>query len=136
VKIKYDSDLMKIMSLFESMTGAKLKDAILNDGLIFVVQENDMGKAIGKNGVNVKRLERMLKKRIRIIEFSDKLIEFVRNVVAPVRLRNISFEDGIVSLECNDTKSKGIIIGRDRKNINFLTSVLNRYFEVSEVKVV
>ena len=55
-KIKFDSDLMKLITLFESMSGAKVKDCIANEKLIFVVEENEMGKAIGRSGVNIKRI--------------------------------------------------------------------------------
>ena len=65
-KIKYDSESMKLITLFESMTGAKVKDCIANDKLVFVMEENEMGRAIGKNGINIKRLENKLKKKIKL----------------------------------------------------------------------
>ena len=135
MRIKYDADLMKTMTLFESLTHAKLKDAILNESLMFVVMPNEVGKAVGKNGSNVRRMEGLLKKKIRIVEFSSEITDFVKNLVYPLHLKSISFSDGVLSLDCNDTKSRGILIGRDRKNINFITSVIRRYFDVEEVKV-
>ena len=80
IKARYDSDSMKLMALFESMTGAKVKDCILNDRTVFVIEENEMAKAIGKKGVNVKKLEGMMKKRIRLVEFSSDLAQFVKNL--------------------------------------------------------
>ena len=64
-RIKYNIDVMKYMSLFESLTGAKIKDCIVNDTIIFIVHENEMGKAIGKHGSNIKRVENALKKKIK-----------------------------------------------------------------------
>ena len=49
-RIKYDSELIKLMTLFESMTGAKVKDCISDEKLTFIIEEGDMGKAIGRNG--------------------------------------------------------------------------------------
>ena len=59
---------MRYISLFESLTGAKVKDCIVNDIVIFIVHENEMGKAIGKQGSNIKRIENILKKKIKLVE--------------------------------------------------------------------
>ena len=134
-KIKYGLDLIKIMSLFESATGAKLKDAIDGESLIFVVHESDMGKAIGKNGSNVRNLERMLNKKIKIVEFANDAAQFARNLAAPLQLKNAEEKDGILSLYCSDTKTRALIIGRDRKNISLLAEIIKRYFDVKDVKV-
>ena len=44
---------MKYMQLFENLTRAKLKDCINDEPLIFIVEENEIGKAIGKGGSNI-----------------------------------------------------------------------------------
>ncbi len=135
-KIKYDLELIKIMPLFESVTGAKLKDAISGDSLIFIVQENEIGKAIGKNGANVRRVENMLKKNVKIVEFRNDVAQFARNVAFPFELKNVEQKDGVLYLQCGDTKTRGMLIGRDRKNINFIGGIIKRYFDVKEIKVV
>ena len=135
-KIKYDSDLMKIISIFESATGARLKDAISSEGsLMLIVQEGDMGRAIGKNGSNIRKMENLLKKKIKVAEFSSNISRFAGNLMMPLQAKNIEFSEGIVSIYCNDTKTRAMLIGRDRSNINFITGILRRYFEVKEVKV-
>ncbi|MBI2208126.1 NusA-like transcription termination signal-binding factor [Candidatus Woesearchaeota archaeon] len=135
-RIKYNSDVMKFMSLFESLTGAKLKDCIANGSIMFIVQESEMGKAIGKKGSNIKRMENLLNKGVRLVEFNGDVCKFVANLVYPSKADDIREEDGIVSIYVRDAKAKGIIIGRDRHRINMLNSVVKRYFDVEEVKVV
>jgi len=135
-KIKYDSDLMKIISIFESATGARLKDAISAEGsLILIVQEGDMGRAIGKNGSNIRKMENLLKKKIKVAEFSSDTSRFAENLMMPLQAKNIEVLDGVISIYCNDTKTRAMLIGRERSNINFITGILRRYFEVKEVKV-
>lgn len=126
---------MKYISLFESLTGAKVKDCIVNDNIIFIVHENEMGKAIGKHGSNIKRVENALKKKIKLVEFNNDIIQFVQNLILPVRAKEIKEEDGIVTIYGNDTKSKGILIGRDRNNINLVSDIVKRYFGIKEIKV-
>ena len=73
-KIKYDINLMKYMQIFENLTRARLKDCILTeDQLICVVEENEIGRAIGKGGSNVRRIEGILKKKIKIVEFNSDI---------------------------------------------------------------
>ena len=134
-KIKYDSDLMKLMALFESMTGAKVKDCIANEKLIFVMEENEMGKAIGRNGVNIKRMENMLKKKIKLVEFSSDVLQFVKNMIYPIEVSGIMQEDNIIKIRGKDTSTKAMIIGRERQNINHLSGIVKRYFNIKEIKV-
>lgn len=135
-RIKYDIDLMKIMQLFESLTRAKLKDCIANDYLTFIVEENEIGKAIGKGGSNVRRLEGLLKKKIKIVEFNPDVKKFVRNFVMPLQVKDVVEENNIITIAGPDTKTRGLLIGRDRKNIERLKEVVSRYFEVEDIKVV
>ena len=135
-RIKYNSDVMKVMSLFESLTGAKLKDCIANDSIIFIVRESEMGKAIGRKGSNIKRIENLLKKAVRLVEFSDDVCKFVANLIYPSKADDIKEEEGVVSIYAADTKAKGIIIGRDRHRINMVNSIVKRYFNIIEIKVV
>ena len=135
-RIKYNSDLIKLITMFEAMTGAGVKDCISNEKLIFIVGEGEMGKAIGKNGTNIKRLEGKLKKRIKLVEFSNDVVKFVSNMLYPAEMLDIKHEDGIITIHGKDTSSKAMIIGRDRQNINHLSEIVNRYFSIKEIKVV
>lgn len=135
-KIKFDSVLIKLMTLFESTTGAKVKDCIANEKLVFIIEENEMGKAIGKNGANIKRMENMLKKKIKLVEFSNDLVQFVKNAIHPIEPAEITGEDGIITIRGKDTSSKAMLIGREKQNINHLMEIVKRYFDVKEIRVV
>ena len=137
-KIKYNMDIIKYVNLFESITGAKLKDciadSIADNRLTFVVHEGEIGKAIGKNGSNAKRLENLIKKRIRIVEFSSNPENFVKNLIRPVSA-DVKQEGNIVIMIVHDSKSKGVLIGRDRSNLNMTKGIVKRYFDVEDIKV-
>ena len=135
-KVKYDSDLIKIITFFESMTGSKVKDCISNGGLTFIIGENDMGKAIGKNGVNIKRMENALKRKIKLVEFNPNVAQFVKNILYPIETLDVSTEGGAVIIKGKDVNSKAKIIGRERQNINHIVKITKRYFDVNEIKVV
>ena len=135
-RVKFDSESMELMALFESLTGANVKDCIANEKIIFIIGENDMGKAIGRNGVNIKRMENKLKRKIKLVEFSSDVLQFVRNFIYPIEALDIRNEDGIITIHGKDTGSKAMLIGRERQNINHLASIVKRYFDVKEIRVV
>lgn len=135
-RIKYDIDAMKFMSMFEGMTGAKLKDCIISDDSVtFIVEEGYIAKAIGKKGVNVRRLESSLKKRVKISEFSDNLVKFIENIVYPANVRTVKQEDKIVTLTAADTHSRGLLIGRGASILRSYEAIVKRFFDIEEIKV-
>ena len=134
-RIKFDSDLLKLISLFESVSGAKIKDCIMGDRITFIAEENEMGRAIGKNGANIKKLEFKLNKKVKVIEFSSSVEQFVRNLLYPIEVAGIRNESGLITVACRDSNSRAMVIGRERQNINHLAEIVKRYFDIKEIKV-
>ncbi|MBU0758585.1 MAG: NusA-like transcription termination signal-binding factor [Nanoarchaeota archaeon] len=136
-KIIYNTELLGIMNLFEKITHAKLKDAFIdrNSLMTFVVQENEIGKAIGKNAVNVIKLEKLLTRKIRIIEFNGDVIRFIQKLIYPLRVRSVEKQGSDVVITGNDKKTKGLLIGRNSQNLLNLELVVKKYFPIDKIKV-
>ncbi len=136
-KITYSAELIKLRALFEGMTGAKLKDCFYdtNNNTIFVAEEGEAARAIGKNGNNAKRVERLLRRKIRIIEFNPKPEAFLASLIMPARAKNIYSEAENLIIEANDTKARGMIIGRGAANLRSYEKTMQRYFRIKEIKV-
>ena len=136
-KIIYDSNLIKVMTFFESITKTQLKDCFIENGTIyFVVEPENMGKAIGKSGANIKRIESLLKRRTRVIESSTDLATFIKNLIYPLTAKQIDVEGDKVTIKGHDTKTKAMLIGRNSSNINSYKEIIKRYFEIKELKVI
>ena len=57
VEIKLDADTLRVFAMFEGLTRASLKDVIdEEERIVFVVDEGQVGRAIGKGAINLKRL--------------------------------------------------------------------------------
>ena len=135
-RIKYDISLIKFISVFESLTNASVKDCFMqNDKLVFIVKENQIGKALGKGGGNIKRLENAFKKKIKIAEFNPDLLKFIRNVVYPLQIKDIKEEVGVVVITPPDSKTRGYLIGRAAVNLRNTEEIVKRYFDIKEIKV-
>jgi len=135
-KIVFDTNLLQTMSLFEKITRAKLKDCIPSESsILFVVLPNELGRAIGPGARHVHTLSRLLKKRVRVVEYSEDCKSFIKSLLYPVVVKNIVFENDIVTVTAPDLKSRGMLIGRNASNLRAAEAVVQRYFPVSEMRV-
>jgi len=137
-KITFNADIMGLISLFETLTQAQVKDCVMREeSLLFIVNENEIGKAVGKKGVNVRRLEDRLRKRIRVVEFNPDVSRFVRNLIMPYQAKSVIVEEGIITIIPDDHKSRGMLIGKNASILRFNESIVKRYFkDINEMKVV
>ena len=137
-KIRYDATLMNYLALFERVTRARPKDCLVNknETIVFIVHEGQLGKAIGKHAMNLKKLSSLLKKKIKIVEFSPDLGRFIKNLVAPLQLLDIKENEGVVVLKGPDVKTKGLLIGRDLQNIRETETIVKRFFNIQSLKVI
>jgi transcription termination/antitermination protein NusA len=127
---------MKFISLFESLTRAKVKDCIEGNTLIFVVNHGEIAKAIGKKASNIHKIENVLKRKIKVVEFNDDITIFIKNLIAPIKVEDIQEQEGLVTITDQDKKKKGMIIGRDAINLRNYENIVSRYFTIKEIKVV
>ncbi len=135
----FDTETLRLMTLFENITHAALKDCVVdaaNKCVYFIVQEGKAGAAIGKNGSNVKHVEAVLKKDVRIFEFSKDLNTFVKNLIPQANEVKVKNEEKGVIVEIKvERGSKAIIIGRDGRNINLFKELLQRNHNVNDLIV-
>lgn len=136
-RIKFDLNTIKSISLFENITHSSVKDCFeQQDRLVFIVNPGEIGKAIGKEGANIRRISALLKKKIKIIEFSPELIEFVKNTIMPLKAEDITESEGIVTITPPDTETRGMLIGRGAATLRGFEEAVKRYFDIKEIKVV
>lgn len=142
-EIKLTSGELQLMSLFQSVTGATARDCIIDeklDRVIFVVNKGDMGLAIGKNGATIKTLQDIVGKKIELVEFSDDVIEFIRNMLSSslvLDAKIVEKGDGSkVAVVVVDPKKKGVVVGREGRNAEKARLLARRYFQLSNVLIV
>jgi len=137
-KIIFNNDIIKFMSIFTNITHTSLRDCVdSNNKMVFIVEENQAGKAIGKGGINVKKLEQKFKKKIKIVEHSKDPIQFIKNLVYPNKVKEITCdEDEVYTITPVDSFTRGMLIGRSASNLREYEDIVKRYFKIKELKVV
>ena len=133
---------MRFISLFEGITGASVKDCIVNEEenrVIFVVKEGQIGMAIGKGGRNIRTLERMTDKKHEIIEYSEEPVRFIKNALKPAAVREVRITErpngNAMAVVAVNPKDKGIAIGKNGKNAERLRFLVKRYFQIENVSI-
>jgi N utilization substance protein A len=140
--IKFTSKEMRYISLFESITGANVKDCIVNEEqslVIFVVKEGEIGMAIGRGGRNIHTLERMTGKKHEIIEYSERPAQFIKNALKPAMVKEVRITerpDGkTMAVVTVNPKDKGVAIGKNGRNAERLRFLAKRYFQIQNVSI-
>lgn len=139
VEIKLDADTLRTFAMFERMTGAELKDVMEEeDRIVFVVVEGQVGRALGKGAVNLKRLRETLQKEIVLIGHASDREQFLKNVFHRFKVEGVEWEDrngDVIAHVKIPQEEKGKAIGKGGRNIQLARVLLKRHHQVADVSL-
>jgi len=132
--VKLCTDSIRTMAMFEKITNVQPRDCILTgDEAYFVVESELMGKAIGKNGANMKSLRKVLGNRhVKIFACNEDIESTLKSMVPNINRIDIKDDTVLISVPRNE---KVAVIGRNGRNINAIREILKRRFSVKELKL-
>ena len=139
--IKLTGDTMRLIALFENITGATANDCIIDtedDRIIFIAKAGEMGLAIGKGGKNINALRKMTGRPIEVVEFSDTAEGLIRNCLSPAKIKEVRITERpdrkIVVVEV-DPKDKALAIGKNGRTIDKTRMLAKRYYQIDHVQI-
>jgi N utilization substance protein A len=140
--IKITADEMRYIALFESVSGASVKDCIVDEEqgrVIFIVNPGQVGVAIGRGGRNIHTLEKMTSKKQEIIEYSEDPAQFIKNALKPAAVKEVRVSERAdgkkIAVVTVSPKDKGVAIGKNGKNAERLRFLAKRYFNIQNVSI-
>lgn len=127
--------MMRYINLFERVCKVSTMNCFIYNGIIvFAVPKQMVFRAVGKNGENVKRLNEILRKKIKVVEASEDLSKFIAAVVDPVGFNKIEVRDGTVFITAGK-QNKASLIGRNRQREQELEDILKQFFGIQHVRI-
>ena len=150
-QIKLDSDQIKLINLFNSITRGIAKDVVIDkkfNRLIFVVNSGQMGLALGKEGIFIKKLYEKIKQPIELVEFDEQPEQFLKNILAsdlsPEEYTSEFMVDEFCQQEADEKtvikitvspSKKGRLIGREGRHAERARLLMKKYFNIVRIKI-
>lgn len=134
------SESLRHISLFEEVTGVEVMDCVdEEERLVFVVDDDDLGKAIGRDAHNLENLRDKTNKDVEIVGYLEDEEDFVRNLFHKVTLEEVTIEtkdDGdLVAYVVPEEDAKGRAIGEDGRNVDLARELASRHSDLDDIKV-
>lgn len=137
--LTFSNDDIKLINLFSSFaSGTAARDCFINgNSIVFLVDSQDIGKAIGKQGANVKRMSARMNKRIEILEYDENPEGFMKKA-----FRDLKFQDVKVVKEGNEKKleisldyeNKQKMLQNSQK-LKLIKGLIERNFNITQLKI-
>jgi len=135
-----DMQFMRYINLFERISRVSTTKVFnYNNQIIYAVPKDKISTAIGKNAINVKKLNDILRKKIKIVEMpaiddNKGIGKFIGDVVSPVEFNKVEVNGNSVVITAG-RQSKASLIGRNRIREKELGDVLKNFFHIGKLKI-
>lgn len=142
-EIKLTSEELGLMGIFQNVTGVSSRDCIIDPAgnrIIFIIDKEYMGLAIGKKGQTIANLENVMARPIELVEYSDDPRELVKNALGSKNIIDAKVSekaDGSkVAIVTVSSKNKGAVLGRGGRNAERARMLAKRYFGIEHIHIV
>jgi len=120
------------LNLFSKITGISTRFCFMyNETIIFAVPKNFVSKAIGESGKNVRRINEIIHKKIKILA-SPKGIEdagrFIKDVVSPVNFNKMEIKENEIIITAG-SQNKAALLGRNKRRLLELQKIVKDFFK-------
>jgi len=133
-----DMRVIRYLNLFNKITKVRTKNCFLyNNTVIFSVDKNKVSKAIGKEGINVKKISEIIKKKIKVIMLPKDINDaekFISEIISPFSFKSLEIKDNQITINAG-RQSKAALIGRGKARLKEMQDIIKQYFG-KELKVV
>lgn len=129
----FTRESIELMNIFNKITKVDARDCIQGeDKVYFLVGPGKAGLAIGKNGKSVKKLQNVLKKKVKIFEYSKDNEDFIKSMVPMAKEINIRNNKAMIKV---GKKDRGKVIGKGGSNIKKIRKFLKRNTNLEKLEL-
>jgi len=133
-----DMKFIRYANLFNKVTRIRSNHCFeYNNTIVFAVPRKFVMRAIGKNNQNLETLNRIIRKKIKIVAIPygrEDIENFVSIITRPVRFKAIEIrgDEAIISA---GSQSKASLIGKGKCRLLEMENILGQYFGVKKVRI-
>jgi len=129
----FDMQTIGFINAFEKNTKVVVIDCIFDENSVyFLVEFGRAGMAIGKNGKNIKKLQQVFKRQVKVFEYNKEAEKFIENMIPSINSVKLEGSKATVTIE---PKEKGKTIGRMGCNIKKIRELLERNSEIKKLDI-
>jgi N utilization substance protein A len=138
--IKLTTEEIRYIGLFEQITKVRAKDCVTdeisNSLVTFVVDEDKMGLAIGREGRNMKILKKIIKKDVNLVAFSEDPLQLAKNALAPAVAEKVEIVEKNgkkVIVVTMDYENRKLAIGKGGRRIRNAKKIVQRHHGIDDI---
>lgn len=123
--MKLGSSELNYIRAFERISRVQARDCVVGDkNVTYIVMEKDMGQAIGKNGLTIKKAKEKIGKEIELLAYSKDPETFVKKA-----FYRIGFQD----TEIEGSERKVMLLHLDSENRRKMLSNIGKLKKIKEI---
>lgn len=121
---------MRYLNLFEKITGIRTRFCFeYNNYLMFCIPRPMISRAIGEGGRNIKKLQNILGKRIKIVpapKDSGDAELLIKSIVNPITIKDVEVTENEILV--SGGRNKAALIGRNKRRLIEMGKVTKGFF--------
>jgi|TARA_B100001971_G_C18157517_1_gene519435 transcription antitermination factor NusA-like protein len=133
-----DMQFIRYANLFGRVTRIRTNHCFeYNNTIVFAVPRRFVGQAIGEDNKNLKRLNELIRKKIKIVPIpngKEDIENFVSVIISPVKFKAIDVKGGEAVINAT-SQSKASLIGRNKVRLTEMQGILGQYFGIRKLRV-
>jgi len=122
---------MRHLNLFGKITKVSTRFCFkYNEAIVFCVPRKLISRAIGEGGKNIKQMNEILRKRIKVVAVPKGIQDaksFIQAVVSPVNFKDLEVNGNEIVLTAG-SQSKAALIGRNKRRLLEMKRIVKDFF--------
>ncbi len=131
------SEMAYIKELSEQSRVLAIKSFEVDNVIAYLVKPEDVSKAIGKSGANVKSLSQKLNKKVEIYEDAEDIQSFLEKALRGATIKNLEIQENGTEKNVSfgmDSESKANLLNNSKK-IRVLKTIIEDKYKIKNMKI-
>lgn len=122
---------MRYLNLFGRITQVNTRFCFwYNNHIVFSVPTKLVSKAIGEGGKNVKKINEILEKKVKVVASPNGIQDakkFIETVISPTKFKELEITDNEIIITAG-SQNKAALLGRNKRRFLELQKIIKNFF--------